>query len=151
MTIIGSSLQQGMTVLQQMLGAPMFIWEGSSIRCIPAMVTDANTPVPGGFQDNVASRILVKFSDWKTWDSTLVTMDSTLYTLDQGTEFSRLLKEDGYYLLQENTDRIALTFCKPRPVVGRTLVYQGRTLRILSCRVDASGAYYSLELGAKTR
>ena len=151
MTIIGSSLQQGMTVLQQMLGAPMFIWEGSSIRCIPAMVTDANTPVPGGFQDNVASRILVKFSDWKTWDSTLVTMDTTLYTLDQGTEFSRLLKEDGYYLLQENTDRIALPFCKPRPVVGRTLVYQGRTLRILSCRVDASGAYYSLELGAKTR
>jgi hypothetical protein len=151
MTIIGSSLQQGMTVLQQMLGAPMFIWEGSSIRCIPAMVTDANTPVPGGFQDNVTSRILVKFSDWKTWDSTLVTMDTTLYTLDQGTEFSRLLKEDGYYLLQENTDRIALTFCKPRPVVGRTLVYQGRTLRILSCRVDASGAYYSLELGAKTR
>jgi len=151
MTIIGSSLQQGMTVLQQMLGAPMFIWEGSSIRCIPAMVTDANTPVPGGFQDNVASRILVKFSDWKTWDSTLVTMDTTLYTLDQGTEFSRLLKEDGYYLLQENTDRIALTFCKPRPVVGRTLVYQGRTLRIMSCRVDASGAYYSLELGAKTR
>jgi hypothetical protein len=151
MTTIGSSLQQGMTVLQQMLGAPMFIWEGSSIRCIPAMVTDANTPVPGGFQDNVASRILVKFSDWKTWDSTLVTMDTTLYTLDQGTEFSRLLKEDGYYLLQENTDRIALTFCKPRPVVGRTLVYQGRTLRILSCRVDASGAYYSLELGAKTR
>jgi hypothetical protein len=151
MTIIGSSLQQGMTVLQQMLGAPMFIWEGSSIRCIPAMVTDANTPVPGGFQDNVASRILVKFSDWKTFDSTLVTMDTTLYTLDQGTEFSRLLKEDGYYLLQENTDRIALTFCKPRPVVGRTLVYQGRTLRILSCRVDASGAYYSLELGAKTR
>jgi hypothetical protein len=115
------------------------------------MVTDANTPVPGGFQDNVASRILVKFSDWKTWDSTLVTMDTTLYTLDQGTEFSRLLKEDGYYLLQENTDRIALTFCKPRPVVGRTLVYQGRTLRILSCRVDASGAYYNLELGAKTR
>ncbi len=151
MTIIGSSLQQGMTVLQQMLGAPMFIWEGSSIRCIPAMVTDANTPVPGGFQDNVASRILVKFSDWKTWDSTLVSMDTTLYTLDQGTEFSRLLKEDGYYLLQENTDRIALTFCKPRPVVGRTLVYQGRTLRILSCRVDASGAYYSLELGAKTK
>ena len=151
MTIIGSSLQQGMTVLQQMLGAPMFIWEGSSIRCIPAMVTDANTPVPGGFQDNVASRILVKFSDWKTWDSTLVSMDTTLYTLDQGTEFSRLLKEDGYYLLQENTDRIALTFCKPRPVVGRTLIYQGRTLRILSCRVDASGAYYSLELGAKTR
>ncbi len=151
MTIIGSSLQQGMTVLQQMLGAPMFIWEGSSIRCIPAAVTDANNPVAGGFQDNVTSRILVMFSDWKTCDSTLVTMDSTLYTLDQGTEFSRLLKEDGYYLLQENTDRIALTFCKPRPVVGRTLVYQGRTLRILSCRVDASGAYYSLELGAKTK
>ena len=151
MTTIGSSLQQGMTVLQQMLGAPMFIWEGSSIRCIPAAVTDANTPVAGGFQDNVASRILVKFSDWKTFDSTLVSMDTTLYTLDQGTQFSRLQREDSGFIFLENTDRIALTFCKPRPVVGRTLVYQGRTLRILSCRVDASGAYYSLELGAKTR
>lgn len=151
MTTIGSSLQQGMTVLQQMLGAPMFIWEGSSIRCIPAAVTDANTPVAGGFQDNVASRILVKFSDWKTFDSTLVSMDTTLYTLDQGTQFSRLQREDSGFIFLENTDRIALTFCKPRPVVGRTLVYQGRTLRILSCRVDASGAYYSLELGAKTK
>ena len=151
MTTIGSSLQQGMTVLQQMLGAPMFIWEGSSIRCIPAAVTDANTPVAGGFQDNVASRILVKFSDWKTFDSTLVSMDTTLYTLDQGTQFSRLQREDNGFIFLENTDRIAMTFCKPRPVVGRTLVYQGRTLRILSCRVDASGAYYSLELGAKTK
>lgn len=151
MTTIGSSLQQGMTVLQQMLGSPMFIWEGSSIRCIPAAVTDNNTPVAGGFQDNVASRILVKFSDWKTCDSTLVSMDTTLYTLDQGTTFSRLQREDSGFVLLENTDRVALTFCKPRPVVGRTLVYQGRTLRILSCRVDASGAYYSLELGAKTK
>ncbi len=151
MTTIGSSLQQGMTVLQQMLGSPMFIWEGSSIRCIPAAVTDSNTPVAGGFQDNVASRILVKFSDWKTCDSTLVSMDTTLYTLDQGTTFSRLQREDSGFVLLENTDRVALTFCKPRPVVGRTLVYQGRTLRILSCRVDASGAYYSLELGAKTK
>ena len=140
-----------MTVLQQMLGAPMFIWQGSSIRCIPAAVTDANTPVAGGFQDNVASRVLVKFSDWKTCDSTLVSMDTTLYTLDQGTTFSRLQREDSGFVLLENTDRVALTFCKPRPVVGRTLVYQGRTLRILSCRVDASGAYYSLELGAKTK
>ena len=78
-------------------------------------------------------------------------MDSTLYTLDQGTTFSRLQREDSGFVLLENTDRIALTFCKPRPVVGRTLVYQGRTLRIMSCRVDASGAYYSLELGAKTK
>lgn len=151
MTTIGTSLQQGMTVLQQMLGAPMFIWEGSSIRCIPAAITDANNPVPGGFQDNVTSRVLVKFSDWKTCDSTLVSMDTTLYTLDQGTTFSRLQREDAGFVLLENTDRIALTFCKPRPVVGRTIVYQGRTLRIMSCRVDASGAYYSLELGAKTK
>jgi len=151
MTTIGSSLQQGMTVLQQMLGAPMFIWEGSSIRCIPAAVTDANTPIAGGLQDNVASRILVKFSDWKTFDSTLVSMDTTPYTLDQGTQFSRLQREDNDYIFLENTNRIALNFCKPRPVVGRTLVYQGRTLRILSCRVDASGAYYSLDLGAKTK
>ena len=83
MTTIGSSLQQGMAVLQQMLGAPMFIWEGSSIRCIPAAINDANVPISGGFQDNVTSRILVMFSDWKTCDSTLVSMDSTLYTLDQ--------------------------------------------------------------------
>ena len=151
MTTIGSSLQQGMAVLQQMLGAPMFLWEGTSIRCIPAAVNDSNVPISGGFQDNVTSRVLVMFSDWKTCDSTLVSMDSTLYTLDQGTTFSRLQREDAGFVLLENTDRIALTFCKPKPVVGRTLVYQGRTLRILSCRVDASGAYYNLELGAQTK
>jgi len=109
MTTIGSSLQQGMAVLQQMLGAPMFIWEGTSIRCIPAAVNDANVPISGGFQDNVTSRILVMFSDWKTCDSTLVSMDSTLYTLDQGTTFSRLLKEDGLFILDCSSFRRTAT------------------------------------------
>lgn len=151
MTIIGKSLQQGMDVLASMLGNPVFIWEGSSIKCIPAAVTDANNPVAGGFQDNVQARVLVKFDDWQTYDSTLITIDSTVYTVDVGGTYSRLQQESGSLLLLENTDRIALTFAKPRPVVGRTLLYQGRTLRILSARQDASGAYYSLDLGAKTK
>jgi len=54
-------------------------------------------------------------------------------------------------ITQENTDALQLTFGKMIPVVGRTLTYDGRTLRIISAKRDGTGAYYVLELGAKTK
>ena len=70
---------------------------------------------------------------------------------DVGTNAARLTQEDGDLLLQENTDRVVLTFGKMIPVVGRTVTYDGRSLRILSAKRDGTGAYYVLELGAKTK
>jgi hypothetical protein len=61
------------------------------------------------------------------------------------------LQESGSLLLQENTDRLLLTFGKMIPVVGRLVTYDGRQMRIMSAKRDGSGAYYALELGAKTK
>ena len=121
------------------------------MRCLPAAITDANSVISGGFQDNVQARVLVKFSDWRLADSTLVTVDSAVWSCDVGVNADRLLQESGSLLLQENTDRLLLTFGKMIPVVGRLLTYDGRQLRIMSAKRDGSGAYYALELGSKTK
>jgi hypothetical protein len=149
--LIATSLQLGMTVLQGAMGNPSFIWQGSLVRCIPAAITDANNVINGGFQDNVQVRLLVKLADWRLADSTLVTVDATVWSADVGSTADRLLQESGSLILQENTDALQLTFGKMIPVVGRTLTYDGRTLRIISAKRDGTGAYYVLELGAKTK
>lgn len=151
MNLIATSLQLGMTVLQGALGNPAFLWQGQTVRCLPTAITDANNVINGGFNDNVAVRLLVKLSDWRLADSTLVTVDSTVWGADVGSTADRLLQESGSLILQENTDRLLLTFGKMVPVVGRTLTYEGRVLRILSAKKDSSGGYYVLELGAKTK
>lgn len=151
MNLIATSLQLGMSVLQGAMGNPSFIWQGQLVRCLPAAITDTNSVISGGFQDNVQARILVKFSDWRLADSTLVTVDATVWSADVGSNADRLLQENGGLLLQENTDRILISFGRMIPVVGRVVTYDGRQLRIMSAKRDGSGAYYALELGAKTK
>jgi hypothetical protein len=149
--LIATSLQLGMSVLQGAMGNPSFIWQGQLVRCLPAAITDTNSVISGGFQDNVQARILVKFSDWRLADSTLVTVDATVWSADVGSNADRLLQENGGLLFQENTDRILISFGRMIPVVGRLVTYDGRQLRIMSAKRDGSGAYYALELGAKTK
>lgn len=151
MNLIATSLQLGMSVLQGAMGNPSFIWQGQLVRCLPAAITDTNSVISGGFQDNVQARILVKFSDWRLADSTLVTVDATVWSADVGSHADRLLQENGGLLFQENTDRILISFGRMIPVVGRLVTYDGRQLRIMSAKRDGSGAYYALELGAKTK
>ena len=151
MNLIATSLQLGMSVLQGAMGNPSFLWQGQPVRCLPAAITEANSVISGGFQDNVQARILVKFSDWRLADSTLVTVDTTVWSADAGSSADRLLQESGSLILQENTDRLLLTFGKMVPVVGRLVTYDGRQLRIMSVKRDGSGAYYALELGSKTK
>lgn len=151
MNLIATSLQLGMSVLQGAMGNPSFIWQGQLVRCLPAAITDTNSVISGGFQDNVQARILVKLSDWRLADSTLVTVDATVWSADVGSNADRLLQENGGLLFQENTDRILISFGRMIPVVGRLVTYDGRQLRIMSAKRDGSGAYYALELGAKTK
>ena len=133
------------------MGNPSFLWQGQLVRCVPAAITDTNSVISGGFQDNVQARILVKFSDWRLADSTLVTVDATVWSADVGSSADRLLQESGSLILQENTDSLLMTFGKMIPVVGRLVTYDGRQLRIMSVKRDGSGAYYAIELGAKTK
>lgn len=64
--------------------------------------------------------LYVQFSDFLTADSTLVSVDSTLWTADS----------DG----------------NRRPVVGRTVTFRTKRLRIESCTVAAPGSHYELTL-----
>jgi hypothetical protein len=122
MTVIGTSLQQGMDALSRVLGGPTFVWKGTTVSCIPAAVQDANSVVPGGFQADIQSRILVKVQDWSAADSSIVLVDDSPFTLDDA--------------------------ANPKPIVGRTLTYQGKLYRILSARTDASQAYFRVDLGS---
>ena len=122
MTIIGTSLQQGMSVLAKLIGEPTFIWKGSVVPCIPANVQDANSVMPGGFQDDVQFRLLVKVEDWMFADSTIILVDDTVMTLG----------EDE----------------KPKPIIGRTLTYKGRLYRITGVRQDPSGGFYQINLAS---
>ena len=151
MNLIATSLQLGMSVLQSAMGNPSFLWQGQLVRCVPAAITDTNSVISGGLQDNVQARILVKFSDWRLADSTLVTVYATVWSADVGSSADRLLQESGSLILQENTDSLLMTFGKMIPVVGRLVTYDGRQLRIMSVKRDGSGAYYAIELGAKTK
>jgi len=78
-------------------------------------------------------------------------VDATVWSADVGSNADRLLQENGSLILQENTDRLLTTFGRMIPVVGRLVTYDGRQLRIMSAKRDGSGAYYALELGAKTK
>ena len=104
MNLIATSLQLGMSVLQSAMGNPSFLWQGQLVRCLPAAITDANSVIAGGFQDNVQVRLLVKLADWRLADSTLVTVDASVWSCDVGSNADRLLQENGSLILQENTD-----------------------------------------------
>jgi hypothetical protein len=121
MTIIGTSLQQGMSVLAKLIGEPTFLWKGAAVDCIPANVQDANSVVAGGFQDDVQFRLLVKIQDWLSADSALVLIDDTVQVLDDE---------------------------RPRPIIGRTLTYKGRLYRITGVRQDPSGGFYQINLAS---
>jgi hypothetical protein len=78
--------------------------------------------MPGGFQDDVQFRLLVKVEDWMFADSTIILVDDTVMTLG----------EDE----------------KPKPIIGRTLTYKGRLYRITGVRQDPSGGFYQINLAS---
>lgn len=121
MTTIGTSLQQGMSVLAKLIGEPTFLWKSAAVDCIPASVNDSNSVVPGGMQDDVQMRLLVKIQDWIASDSSIVLIDDTVAVMDDE---------------------------RPKPIIGRTLTYKGRLYRIVGVRQDPSGGFYQINLAS---
>jgi hypothetical protein len=122
MTTIGTSLQQGMDALSRVLGGPAFIWRGTTVSCIPATISDANSVIPGGFQPDIQTRILVKVQDWAAADSSIIIVDDTPFTVEESET--------------------------PKPIIGRTLTYLGKSYRIVSAKTDPSGAFYRVDLAS---
>ena len=133
-TPINAALAQGLGLLNSALGAPVLYWRGVPISCVPGSLTDLNSVVMGGFTDGLVARLIVTDADWNAADQT-----------------QSVLLESGSFLLLENSSRIALSLGTTTPIVGRTVTYLGRTLRIVSATQDSSDCFYRIDLAAPTR
>jgi hypothetical protein len=123
-------IRSALTALQGYTNNQSFTWtrrDGTTaqVLCVPAMDREANAPIIGGFDDTGGTVLYVQFRDWLTADSTLVSVDSTLWTADN----------NG----------------KERSVVGRTVGFNGSTLRITACAVAPTGSHYELTLASSRR
>lgn len=74
----------------------------------------------GGFEESVSLTLHVDLENFLSVDSTLVTMDSSLYTMDGDLA---------------------------RPVAGRTLVFRGKTMRILRTSITPDNASVAVFCG----
>lgn len=133
-TPINAALAQGLGLLNAALGAPVLYWRGVPISCVPGSLTDLNSVVMGGFTDGLVARLIVTDADWNAADQT-----------------NFLLLESGSYLQLESLSKIILSLGTTTPIVGRTVTYQGRTLRIVSATQDSSDCFYRIDLAAPTR
>ena len=133
-TPINAALAQGLGLLNSALGAPVLYWRGVPISCVPGSLTDLNSVVMGGFTDGLMARLIVTDADWNAADQT-----------------NFLLLESGSYLQLESLSKIILSLGTTTPIVGRTVTYLGRTLRIASATQDSSDCFYRIDLAAPTR
>ena len=133
-TPINAALAQGLGLLNSALGAPVLYWRGVPISCVPGSLTDLNSVVMGGFTDGLTARLIVTDADWNAADQT-----------------NFLLLESGRYLQLESLSKIILSLGTATPIVGRTVTYLGRTLRIVSATQDSSDCFYRIDLAAPTR
>lgn len=133
-TPINAALAQGLGLLNSALGAPALYWRGVPISCVPGSLTDLNSVVMGGFTDGLVARLIVTDADWNAADQT-----------------NFLLLESGSYLQLESLSKIILSLGTTTPIVGRTVTYLGRTLRIVSATQDSSDCFYRIDLAAPTR
>jgi len=133
-TPINAALAQGLGLLNTALGAPVLYWRGVPISCVPGSLTDLNSVVMGGFTDGLVARLIVTDADWNAADQT-----------------NFFLLESGSYLQLESLSKIILSLGTTTPIVGRTVTYLGRTLRIVSATQDSSDCFYRIDLAAPTR
>jgi len=133
-TPINAALAQGLGLLNTALGAPVLYWRGVPISCVPGSLTDLNSVVMGGFTDGLVARLIVTDADWNAADQT-----------------NFLLLESGSYLQLESLSKIIMSLGTTTPIVGRTVTYLGRTLRIVSATQDSSDCFYRIDLAAPTR
>ena len=133
-TPINAALAQGLGLLNSALGAPVLYWRGVPISCVPGSLTDLNSVVMDGFTDGLVARLIVTDADWNAADQT-----------------NFLLLESGSYLQLESLSKIILSLGTTTPIVGRTVTYLGRTLRIVSATQDSSDCFYRIDLAAPTR
>lgn len=101
-----------------------FTWKSSTgaegeIPCVPTAFTRGVSIDAEGNATTVDLKLIVRLDHWASFDSTLLTFDSTSQTFDA--DLAQVL-------------------------TGRTLIFRGRTLRILEVRESALQSHYELSL-----
>lgn len=116
---IAADIQAMMADMRDALGSPTFTWNEAEVPCIPSTWNQEQQLAVGGWDETFRLRLFVDYDEWVSIDSTLISIDSTLYTVDNDT----------------NT-----------PVIGRTVVYGGKTHRIVGTDRDPARSYWVLIL-----
>lgn len=120
MSQISDFLAPAIDDLHVYTGSPTFTWGpvGVEIPCVPSGLDRGQVAVIGAKQVIIRLTLIVKLSNFVTFDSTIVTMDSQLYTMDNNT---------------------------PHPVAGQNLIFEGVTYSIASARKAAGSGHYALQ------
>ena len=104
MTVFGERLGAVMDRLRQGTGSPTFLWKGATVPCVMNTFAKGTVLEEGGYQIEVDAKIFVKKTEFLTVDSTLVIIDSEIFTTDSQ---------------------------KPTPVAGKTLTAGGKRYKIV--------------------
>ncbi len=119
---IGDLIRDGIDELMTDISdvTPKFTWNAVEIDCIPMMADTGALIVIGGIESTFTCSLIVRIRDFLSADSTLVTADSDIYTVDAGV---------------------------PVPLVGKLVTFRQKSQRILMTSIDASSAFIKVTLG----
>lgn len=119
MSTIADMTRASLTRLRGLLDSPTFTWKESSVPCVPNTLGVGSIVSDGGYEMTVSLTLYVDRREFLSVDSTLVTIDSELYTMDND---------------------------RPTPVTGKLITYQGAQRRIAKTMQTADGACVVLML-----
>ena len=114
-------LVAGLAELEDLTGNETFTWNNAEVFCVARSLLGTNNWEIGGLGDNSTVRLYVRKENFLTADSTLVTIDSDLFTVDSD---------------------------MPHPVAGRTLMFRGKSWRIITAREAGTRSHYELDIGS---
>ncbi len=105
--------------MERINGQQTFTWKGAEVYCTPSGLRYGTTLTLGGFEYAVQLTLFVRKDHFLTVDTTLVTVDSILYTTDN--------------------DMVV-------PVTGRKCTFRGKVYRIIGCRESGPRSHFELDL-----
>lgn len=104
--------------------APVFTWRGVEVKCVPTSETRGTTLEIGGFVETVSLTLYVDRAAFIASDATLTVVGEEIFTTD---------------------------ITQAVPVAGKTLLFKGRTYRIITARESTVGSHIVLNLGDPNR
>ena len=116
---ISEFARSGLASLRTDLGSPVFTWKDKDIPCVPQSAGELNSVTLGGFERQVSITLRVDSREFRSADSSLITIDSELYTSDDDT---------------------------PRPVSGKRLTFRGKEYKVGRATVSPCQGFISLDL-----